>query len=124
MRSSSSGWPLTTVTSTRRKKWKRFFGRLANSSGVLGTGPYSDTDTSDSTGGGARQTFLVELDTNSLTIENANGAGGGVLMPEPGFYGLLALGLGGLFFAMRWKKAWLGFSAADNRRPRFYTGVQ
>jgi hypothetical protein len=77
----------------------------ANSSGVLGTGPYSDTDTSDSTGGGARQTFLVELGTNSLTIGNGSGGVGGAPTPEPGFYGLLALGLGGLFFAARRKKA-------------------
>jgi hypothetical protein len=71
----------------------------ASATGVLGSGAYNASNS-------ANQTFLVELGTGSGTTGTgvSNGGGGGAT-PEPGFYGLLALGLGGLFFAARWKKA-------------------
>jgi hypothetical protein len=61
----------------------------ASATGVLNNGAYNASDS-------ANQTFLVQLGGSS---------GPNTATPEPGFYALLALGLGGLFFATRWKKA-------------------
>jgi hypothetical protein len=60
----------------------------ATATGALDTGRYDSSSP-------ARQTFLVELDGNPFITTTT---------PEPGFYGALAAGLGGLFFAARRKK--------------------
>lgn len=71
--------------------------------GTLGIGPYWDTNEyNDGTNGGARQTFLVELSTGNPIITHSNI--GGNPTPEPGLYGALAVGFGGLFFALSRRK--------------------
>jgi hypothetical protein len=60
----------------------------AEADGALDTGYYSEIP------GGARQTFLVELDEGPLVH-------GFTSTPEPGFYGILAIGLTGLLFAVK-----------------------
>jgi hypothetical protein len=62
---------------------------LSNTDPALGTGEYN-------TSGGASQTFLVEITGGTTGITN--------FVPEPGFYGLLALGMSGLAFALNRRK--------------------
>jgi hypothetical protein len=57
--------------------------------GVLGTGGYGDSASTN-------QTFLVEVGSTQIYTTGAP-------TPEPAFYGLLAAGLSGLFFAARRK---------------------
>lgn len=64
----------------------------ADASGNLYEAPWNDSS------GSTNQTFLVELSNPSSTTHN-NG-----LSPEPGFYGALAVGLSGLFYAARRRK--------------------
>ena len=67
----------------------------ANSSGVLST--TSSLNATPQYSSGALQTFLVELAPGVVTT-------GAVPSPEPGLYGMLALGLSGLVLAINRKK--------------------
>ena len=66
------------------------WGTLADGK-TLGTGPYWEDP------GGARQTFLVELDAGSPVLTHT----GTTPTPEPGLYGILAAGLAGLCYGVR-----------------------
>jgi hypothetical protein len=67
----------------------------AQSNGALNTGNYADGTNS------TNQTFLVELTGTTPLLPTGGGQGS---TPEPGFYGALAAGFGGMIFAIRRRK--------------------